>query len=379
MSYFHSISKLANHRFLGLAIGASLALALAVGCAQAEATATPVPTKPPTAATATPVPTKPPAPTPTPPPPTPTPKPDKVTVIMDWFLDGYHSPVLIAKDKGWYAENNLDVEVVEGKGSGNVLQLVASKVMTFGYADATRVVKAIADSDIPVKMIIGHLVQTPMGVTWLRETPIEKPKDLEGKIMAAVPGSAAQVQFEAFAAINKLDPSTITVINVTPATKDAAILTGKADFGDDFLGAMGARFTAANEKPADFMGFADSLAFMGHSYLAHNDTLKDNPDVVRRFVAATVKGIEYSRDNPKEVPAIVAKYAPPQAERQEYVLRIIEEANKLLESPNTKGNPTGWMSQLDFQETLDTLVTYGGLKNRPDIEDLFTNDFLPEQ
>src|SRR5579884_3357363 len=71
------------------------------------------------------------------------PRLETVSVLLDWFPDGYHSPFYVAREKGYYREAGLEVEIHEGKGSGNVAQLVGTKNATFGFAEGAAVAKAI--------------------------------------------------------------------------------------------------------------------------------------------------------------------------------------------------------------------------------------------
>ena len=70
-------------------------------------------------------------------------KVEKVTLRVDWFHSSYHSPFFLGIDKGWYKEAGFDLEITEGKGSGNVAQLVGNKTDTFGFAGADAVLKSV--------------------------------------------------------------------------------------------------------------------------------------------------------------------------------------------------------------------------------------------
>src|SRR5262245_20951761 len=79
---------------------------------------------------------------------------ESVTVLLDWFPDGYHAPFYVAREKGYYREAGLEVDIKEGRGSGTVAQLVGTKTATFGFAEGGAMAKGVA-TGIPVKMVAG--------------------------------------------------------------------------------------------------------------------------------------------------------------------------------------------------------------------------------
>jgi NitT/TauT family transport system substrate-binding protein len=133
---------------------------------------------------------------------------EKVSVRLDWLPGADHSALFLAKQKGFYEEQGLDVEILSGQGSVPTLQLVASGNQTIGLASLSALALA-ASKGAPVIGIAGIMQRAPESVISLKTSGISKPSDLEGKKFGAVPGDQAQRLFDAYAEANKVDVSKV--------------------------------------------------------------------------------------------------------------------------------------------------------------------------
>src|SRR5687767_13372251 len=153
---------------------------------------------------------------------------DKVSFRMNWYLGGLHVPFYYGKDRGFYAAEGIDLTLNEGRGSANTVQVVAAGSDTFGLADSSSVILT-ASKGADVKSVMSLLNSTGFAVISMASTGIRTPKDLEGKRLAVSPGDPLGQLFQAVAAVNKLDMSKITLVQVDPAAKVVSVLERKAD------------------------------------------------------------------------------------------------------------------------------------------------------
>jgi ABC-type nitrate/sulfonate/bicarbonate transport system substrate-binding protein len=109
---------------------------------------------------------------------------DKVTFVTDYGLYGRHAYYFVAMEKGYYARENLDIEIVRSQGSANTIKQVANGTAQVGFADAFAVVLGRANDDIPVKLVAMIYPKPPHAVYVLKESGIATPKDFEGKTLA---------------------------------------------------------------------------------------------------------------------------------------------------------------------------------------------------
>ncbi len=108
--------------------------------------------------------------------------------------------------------------------------------------------------------------------------------------------------------------------------------------------------------------------------LTKTDLIKSNPDLVRRFVRATVKSWEEAKKNPGAAVDAALK-AKPDLNRQSTLDQLMVDI-ELLDSPNSKGR-IGWGSQKDWDQTLDLLKKYRDVKTDQPWTAFHTNEFIP--
>jgi NitT/TauT family transport system substrate-binding protein len=294
---------------------------------------------------------------------------DKASVRLDWIPGSHHAPFYVALDKGWYAEQGLDVEVGAGNGSGQAAQLVAAGNATFGHVEGGALLRAIG-SGMPLRSVALAGARTPLGYAYGADV-IRTPKDMEGKTYAGVLSSATHQVWPAFAEINGIDTKTITVVNVEANSTTQVVSSGKADFTDAAVG-EGAFTISENGRPADTFLLADyGLNYVGHAIVANNATIQQKPEMVRRFVEVTLRAFDFAKANQQETVEIFLKLNP--------------EANRPMNEYQFKhrvllySQPSGAQTEAEWQRTIDIFTQYFKLEQTPKATDVFTNDFLPKR
>ncbi len=299
----------------------------------------------------------------------------QVSMTLDWIYQGPNVGFILARDKGFYRDAGLDVTVTSGKGSGTTAQLVASKASQFGFSDGYAVATGISKG-MAIKTIGSVFRKNPAALMVLADSGITSPKDLEGKTVAMTAGSGQFQQWPAFAKGAGLDPTKVQMVNIDPAGVGPALVSGKADaIGGYAQGYVPAIEIRAKKKVRIFW-FADyGVTVVSNGIIAHDDLLKSDPDLVRTFVATSIKGFLYGREHPDEAVASVKRYLPtvdPAISRRE-----LELSWKTWVTPNTKGKPLGWEAEADWASTVAVLKQYGGVTTPPALDALYTNAFVP--
>ena len=140
---------------------------------------------------------------------------EKFPFRLNWTLYGEHAPFFVARDKGFYKEEGLDVEIAEGSGSTTVAQLVANQTSPVAYVDAATMMRGIG-AGMPIRAVGVTLQQSPMSFIYradaARPTKIE---EIKGSRIAMTAGDASLAIFTAF--MGKLGMSVEDVQMITVA------------------------------------------------------------------------------------------------------------------------------------------------------------------
>ena len=297
---------------------------------------------------------------------------DKVSLRLNWYLGGLHVPFYYGKERGFYSAEGIDLTINEGRGSANTVQVVAAGSDTFGLADSSSVILT-ASKGADVKSVMSLLNSTGFAVISLASAGIRSPKDLEGKRLAVSPGDPLGQLFQALAAVNKLDMSKISLVQVDPAAKVVSVLEKRADA---LLGGADDQFFLIKQRGIEpaALRFADHGAnIVGMTILTKSELIKSKPDLVRRFVRATARSWDESRKNPGAAVDAALKVKS-DLNRQSTLEQLIVDI-ELLDSKNSKGR-IGWGAQADWDQTLNLLKQYRGLETSQPWTTFHTNDFV---
>jgi NitT/TauT family transport system substrate-binding protein len=305
---------------------------------------------------------------------------DKVILRTNWLFYGSHSVFFLGIDKGYYDQSGLDVVVKQGNGSGNTVRLVANKDTTFAYASAVTMMK-VAAQGAPIISVATIDATGTDAVLVNPESGIKTFKDLEGKKVLTTAGAGVNTMFPVAAANAGADVSKIELTNVAESALVSSYLQGLAPA---MLGGMDdkpAEIEANGGKTPVIFNYADYGVYQpGYAIVAHRDMVKDNPDLVKRFVNGTLMAVKEAQANPDEaIQSLINWQASVEDEKQKKQARqVLDVTLSILYSPNNKDKRLGYNVPGDWAAALDMLEKYTDLKTDMKPEDFYTNDFVPE-
>jgi NitT/TauT family transport system substrate-binding protein len=219
-----------------------------------------------------------------------------VTFQLNWTAGGPNAGFAAAVGEGYYKAVGLDVTIVQGNGSGNTAQLVASGRAQLAYADAVAVSQLIAKG-APMRIVSTVYQSNPNEVNALKKTGIKSIKDLAGKKVGVPAGSSQAPMLPLLLKANGLKESDMTLINMPVAAMVPSLLQGQVDA---ILGSMDAYRIQLLTQGAelDNYAFADfGVPTVATSIFASNAYIKDNPEVLKKFIAASLKGWVFALEN----------------------------------------------------------------------------------
>ena len=302
---------------------------------------------------------------------TPTPAPLAMT-----FMAGYKPQanlpfvgVYVAQEKGFFAEENLQVTIEHSSGQGEHLQLLAAGKVQVTTQDAAVLLQRRADPGLPLVSIalIGQRGQQAYAA--LQDSGMTTPKDWEGHTVG-YKGTPPPDLFALLKAAGA-DADKVEIINVG---FDPRLLTeGKVDVypvyksNEPFLiRSWGYEITLWDA--ADY-----GVPTLGLAYVTGEDILKQNPEMLQRFLRAALKGIDDAIQHPDEAVQIVMKYAGPESDPalMRYMLDTeIQDAQTDL----TRQHGIGWQTVEQWQALAEMLQPEIG---NVDAGAAFTTELLP--
>ena len=309
------------------------------------------------------------------------PKLEKFPFRLNWTLYGEHAPFFVARDKGFYAAEGIEVEIQEGSGSTTVSQLVASNNSPVAYVDAATMMRGVANG-MPIRAVGVTLQQSPMAFIYRADAARPtKITEIKGSRIAMTAGDASLAIFTAF--MGKLgmkmeDVQVITVAN--PQGKEQAVLNRQADALLGYFMDQGPRMQLQTGVKMGWTRLYDmaGVTTLSSAIIVNNNWAKEakNQDLLRRFLRASQRGWQHSFDNRAEAAEIFRKVAP--VFTQEIALLEVEGTMSIIRTERTRGRAIGVTDIGDWRDTQDLLSTFAKLNPQADLNTYFTNEYLSE-
>ncbi|OEF25553.1 ABC transporter substrate-binding protein [Vibrio rumoiensis] len=238
---------------------------------------------------------------------------DKINFQLDWLPGGDKAPIYVAVQQGFFAEEDLEVTIRQGKGSTDAITKVATGTADIGSSDLVSLLVAKANDDVPVKAIYSVFNKAPYAFYVLDDSGINSVKDVANKSIATSPFTSANVFLPLLLRKNNVDEDSVTVTKADPGALNPMLITGKSDVMISWV-----TDTVKNQSQAKAVGkelkilpWHDAgLDFYSSSLIASDQFLTEKPDVVKRFVKAYAKAIAYTWAQPEQSAKDVHKMVP---------------------------------------------------------------------
>jgi NitT/TauT family transport system substrate-binding protein len=297
-------------------------------------------------------------------------KPMKLT--LNFLAGGPQAGFMYAKALGLYDKAGINLTIEEGRGSGTTAQLVATGQTDVGFADAPAAMQLRA-KNAPVKIIAPILQTNGFAIISLDEANITKPADLVGKRVAVQAGTAQTTLLNAILAANNIDPQKFNAINIDPSAFVGALIEKKVDAilgGADF---QSVQLRDRGLKVRDILYRDVGVPTVGLSVIARDDRIAADPDLYRKFIAASLEGWDAARKNPDAAADAVIKMFP--AATKEQIRKQLDVDLSLVCAPGATA--MGRVPEQNWQTTFTLLTKYLELPAAKPVGDYYTADLVP--
>jgi NitT/TauT family transport system substrate-binding protein len=291
-----------------------------------------------------------------------------IALQLRWTHQAQFAGFYAADQQGYYAAEGLQVKYLEGGPVVDFIKPVTGGQAQFGIANADGLIVARA-AGIPVRAIATIYRRSPGVYMTLAGSGITRPEDFAGKSIEVSP--AGKPSLNSIAARAGLRPDQYTTVD--PAADLSRFYSGQVQVRSVFLTnevltARAAGYQLNLIYPDDY-----GIHFYGDTLFTTDDLLAKQPDLVRRFLRASLKGWRYAVENASSVAASVRIVRPDADTGHENAFMLAS-----LPLINTGDDHIGWMKPEIWSGMEKTLREQGVLTGRVDITQVYTLQFLNE-
>jgi len=297
---------------------------------------------------------------------------DKITFVTDFGYLGRHAYYFVALDKGYYKDAGLDVNIVRGQGSSDAVKQVAAGSAQLGFADTATLILSRANDKVPVKLVAMVYDKAPHAIFALKDSGITKPKDLEGRTVADAAASSIPRMFNAYAKAAKIDASKVKWTVVASDAIASTLALGRADAVGYYTISEALLKKTTGGKELVKLVYADAgMDFYSNGIIASEDIIKSKPDVVKRFVAATLRGLKDAIADPEAAAKILHKH-----QRQIEVDVGTAEMKAVAGLVRSPADKIGLIEADRMKSTVDLVAESFGLKNSVSPAEVYVPGFV---
>lgn len=283
-----------------------------------------------------------------------------VTVMIDGAAVPYYVPFYVADDRGYFADQGLDVTFIYAP-AADIITNIAAGNAEFGFPNGDTVIAAAAN-EVPVRVVHTTYQHGIGAVLFKTSSGIESPADLAGKTVAITDfGSPNYIQLQVML---KEVGLTLDDVNVEIIGSGAIVDTLKTDQVDAIIFSRLRYYNlVADGVEVGQILSDDYLPSHGNVVIAGASLVENDPELIGAFLTAFEQGLNdvISGDTLEAVEMSMEKYTPSFSADPEVIARIIDEvyAGYLWQTPETEANGLGYAGLESWQATADILLEYG--------------------
>lgn len=297
---------------------------------------------------------------------------DQINFVLNFAASGFHAGFAVADVEGYYEDEGLDVEITEGQGSTTTAQLVASGQVDMAYADAAAVMPLIADG-APMTVVSTMSQVSPNQVTALKKTNLRSVADLRGKSLGVPAGSSQIPMVPILLGDAGLTEDDVKLVNLPGTSLVPSLIQGQVDAILGSTDAYGIQLEQQGAETDNYLFADNGVETVSVSIVARNDFLEENPDTVRSFVAASLKGWEDTMADPDKAVTDLVEEFPSLREEQAKVELATTPELFCRDNPNLgKAEPEQWERATELLQSVDLLDP------ESKATDFYTYDYLPD-
>lgn len=298
-----------------------------------------------------------------------------VKVLLDWAWLPYHSPFILAQERGFYKEAGLDVTLEQGRGSATTALILSQGGFDIAHLNVTNAVQLIGKGG-PIKVVGLYQHKTAASFVGIKgKVKLDGPQSLKGITIGSTPGGSDALSLRIFMRANGMKQGDLNVVSLEANAKTAALFGGRIDVVSGDAPAFDAYVRATDQEPETLKLGDAGVPLLGFGFAANTAYLEKNPDVVRRFLSATKRGFaEAAKDQKAACELMQAK-----VHLAGTIPRCVDYSDGVLALSTAPSDPSwGVSSEEEWAKLVATLEAVGELPAGRKPSDFYTNDYAPK-
>lgn len=297
----------------------------------------------------------------------------KITFVLDWTPNTNHTGIYVAKEKGYFKEAGLDVEIVQPPEDGAEV-LVGSGKAQFGVSfQDTMMPAVIGDDALPIKAVAAVLQHNTSGIVSRKGEGIKRPKGLEGKKYATWNQDIEKAILKQVVEKDKGNFSKVKMIPSTVTDEVSALKSKKVDAIWIYYGWAGIATEVAG-LDTDYFAFKDIdpvFDYYTPVIIGNSDWMKENEETAKAFLSAAKKGYEYAIEHPENAGNILCEASP------ELDSKMVQASQKYMKDQyKAEVEQWGYINPKRWNAFYDWISEKGLSKTKIPENTGFTNDYL---
>lgn len=304
-----------------------------------------------------------------------------VKFTLSWLLQGVDAPLTLAMERGYFSEEGLDVQFERGFGSADTASKIAANQYDMGFGDMYSMIEF--NQQNPDQKLVAVAVpynKAPFVLIALKEAGIKSLQDLAGKKLGAPAGDAPRRLWPVLAEQVGIDADSVEWVTMEAKLRETFLLQGEVDAISGFVYSMMPSLVKGgkSEEDLDIFYYTDNgLNFYGNVVLVKESFLKENPETVKSFLKAYVRGIQDTLQDPVAGLDSVMAAGDDLMERDAEKLRLQIALDNLIISEEVEANGLGAVDPARLEESIAQTVKGFELTATPTVEEVFDDSYLP--
>lgn len=295
---------------------------------------------------------------------------DNVEVVLKWAHQAQFAGNYVAVKKGFYKQEGINANLIPYSEENKPIDAVSSGKATFGITGADELILA-REKGIPIKAIGVIYKINPVAAYSLKDSGITKPADFIGKTVGLEKGINVEYLYSAMMSKLKIDRTQIKEVPIGFTATE--LLEGRVDVSTGYVTNEPHQAMSAGQEVNIILMSDYGVNMYADVVFASEDTIKNNPSLVERFLRATLDGWQYAIENSNEAIDITLDYAVDSTRSHERYM--LDTSIPLI---NDGESPLGWMDKNKWMQVSDILFDQKILANEVDVSDAYTMQFLNE-